>query len=320
VPPPGAPKPASLTPPRGKSTTVRAWVNGRPIFDDEVMQSIPGGAWRSLAGMPESQRVERLAEVFNDTLEQIIEQEVVYQEAIRKLEKVNPITLDKLRKEAEEDFDKQLVKIRKQGVTEDELKELRRSMRKQMERSYISMAYMRSRIFPSVQRIGYEEIKEYYDTHQSEFTKAETVKWQNVFIAVGPNRPTLAAARRYAEDLIATCRTGDDFARLAAHDDGDAKFRGGEGFGSRRGEIRPVEIEQHLFRLKNGQIGPLVELSTGVHIFRLVERDPGGLLPLNEAVQNQIKNKLRGQIADREYRRVVRELRSRAVIEVERDS
>ncbi len=317
-PPLGDTKPVSLVAPKQKSMSVRAWVNGRPIFDDEVMQAIPQGAFRVMASMPEAQRTEKLADIYNQTLDQIIEQEVVYQEAVGKLEKANPRTLEKLKQLAEQDFEKQLNKIRTQ-IPEQELKELQRSMRKQMERSFISMEYMRSRIFPAIQRIGYQEIKDYYDTHLNEFTKVETVKWQNVFLAVGSKFPTATAARRYAEDMIAQCRTGDDFARLTQIDDGDAKFRNGEGLGSRRGEIRPVEIEDDLFRLREGEIGPVVELSTGVHIFRLVTRDPGGLQPLNEQVQNQIKNKIRSQMADREYKRVIRELRSRAVVDVERD-
>jgi peptidyl-prolyl cis-trans isomerase C/foldase protein PrsA len=183
------------------------------------------------------------------------------------------------------------------------------------------MEYMRSRIFPLInQGIGFQEIKDYYDTHPSEFVKVESLKWQDVFIAVGPKHPTLAHARRFADDLIATCRTGDDFVKLVQFDDGDSKFRGGEGQGTRRGEIRPAELEPYLFKLRNGQIGPVVELSTGVHIFRLVERDPGGPVPLNEAVQNQIRTRLRSQLADREYKRIIRELKTRAVIDLERDA
>jgi hypothetical protein len=317
--PPGGTQPVKLAPPPDKTITVRAWVNGKPIFDEEVMQSIPGSAWQALARMPDSQRIERLTDIYNKTLDHIIDQEVAYQEAIQKLQKANPVTLDKLRNLAAQEFEKQLDKVAKQ-ITPEELKELEKSLRRQMERNYISMEYMRSRIFPAIQRIGYDEIKDYYDTHANEFTKIETVKWQNVFIAVKPPRvPTVAAARQIAEQLIAACRTPADFARLLPYDDGDAKFRDGEGMGNRRGEIKPAEIEEHLFKLQPGQIGPVVPMTTGVHIFRLVSRDTGGLQPLNEEVQNQIRNKLRSQIADREYKRIVRELRSRAVVEVERD-
>src|SRR5207248_11014153 len=131
-------------------------------------------------------------------------------------------------------------------------------------------------IFELLKKIGFEEIKDYYDSHPGEFQKIEAVKWQDVFIAVGPQHPTLADARRFAEELIAQCRTGADFSRLSQFDDGDSKFRDGEGLGARRGEIKPPELEDALFKLRDGQIGPIVALSTGVHIIRVVKRDPGG--------------------------------------------
>jgi parvulin-like peptidyl-prolyl isomerase len=316
-------KQISMIAPRTNNLSVRAWVNGRPILDDEIMQTIPPGAYRALAAMSASQRSEKLAELFNQTLDQIIEQEVVYQEAVHKLEKGNPVALQKLKKMAEEDFQKQLDKIRHSKdtkVTPEQIKEFERQMRRPTERSFVSMEYMRSRIFPILNfQINFQEIKDYYDAHPSEFQKIESVKWQDVFIAVGPQHPTLADARRFGEELIAQCRTGVDFIRLSQFDDGDAKTRGGEGFGSERGKIKPAELEPYLFKLRDGQIGPIVSLSTGVHLFRLVKREPGGPMPLDETVQNQIRSKLRNQLADREYRRIIRELRTRAVIEVVRD-
>jgi len=102
---------------------------------------------------------------------------------------------------------------------------------------------------------------------------------QDVFIAVGPKYPTPADAKRFAEDLIARCRTAEDFAKVLAYDDGDSKFRGGEGLGQRRGEIRPPELEPMLFQMREGQIGPVFELPTGVHVFRVMKREYAGQMP-----------------------------------------
>src|SRR5687767_8566448 len=130
----GAPAPTAsgtrqtnLVVPRGNRINVRAWVNGKPIFDEEVMQNISPVVFKKLASLSEAQRSEVIADIFNQTLDQIIEQEVVYQEAIRKLEKLNPRTLDKLRTMAEQDFDKQVQKIQREGkASEAELKEFQR--------------------------------------------------------------------------------------------------------------------------------------------------------------------------------------------------
>src|SRR5262249_6402002 len=152
-----------------------------------------------------------------------------------------------------------------------------------------------------------------YRTHLNEFQKVDAVEWQDIFIAVSPKLPTAGDAKRFAEQLIAQCRTVEDFNSLSQFDDGDSKFRKGMGMGTRKGEIKPPEGEDILFRLEEGQVGRVVELSTGVHIIRVVKREFAGQIPLNEAVQNQIRNKLRSQLVEREYRRIVRELKDRSV-------
>src|SRR5439155_4944074 len=107
---------------------VRAWVNGKPIFDDEVMQVV-GPVLRSVQSLPEPQRSEKLAEAYNNALEQIIDQEVMYQNAVKRLEKNNPKALDKLKEITEQEFDKQLHKMRQNGVTEAEIKEVEHTAR-----------------------------------------------------------------------------------------------------------------------------------------------------------------------------------------------
>jgi hypothetical protein len=177
-----------------------------------------------------------------------------------------------------------------------------------------------------------EEVKEYYETHQSEFRTEDKVQWQDAFIAVGPKHPTPADVRRYAEGLIAQCMTVDDFGKVLELDVGDSKFRNHDGFGQRLytfnpktekyefpGEIRPPELAPHLAQLREGQIGPVVEFTTGVHVFRVLKREHAGQQPLNDQVQKQIRRKLENEIAEREVRQLVRDLRSRSVIRIVRE-
>lgn len=319
-PPAGAALPPSL--PGNFKISVRAWVNGKPLFDDEVFQGLTQEQARALNSLPDSQRNEELAKFMAKQLDALIDQEVMYQDAVAKLEKMNPKALDKLKDHAHKEYEKQIKRIRESNkVAEDQIRDLTRLLQRKSEREFIAMEYMRSRIYPKiVHLIGPREVEEYYRTHMNEFQKIERVKWQDIFLAVGPKFPTVAHARRHAEELIARCRTVEDFERLIPLDEGDSKLRGGEGFGSRRGEIKPPECEEHLFKLRDGEIGPVVELTTGVHIIRLIKKEEGGQIPLNEAVQLQIRNKLRNEVADRELKRLLRELRSRAVIEIEQDS
>lgn len=293
---------------------IRAWVNGQPIFHDELLQVVAQDL-RDVAKMPEPQRSEKVAEVINKALEYLVDQEVMYQDAIKRLEKANKSALDKLKQLVEEDYQKQVKKMREGGVPEEYISGAAHVARRMLERNLIAQEYARNRITGDINhQITLDRIQTYYQEHLSEFEAADKVQWQDVFIAVGPKCPTPADARRFAEDLIARCRTPEDFAKLLQYDDGDSKLRGGAGHGERRGEIRPTELEPMLLQLKEGQIGPVFELPTGVHIFRVVKREYAGQVPLNAQAQKAIRRKLEYQLMEREIRQLTRELRERSVI------
>jgi len=182
--------------------------------------------------------LEQVTQAYNQTLTSIIELEIAYQDAVKKLEKGNPKALEKLKDMVGQEYDKQARSIRK-SVPDDKFQEIAPTFRRQIERQLIGMEYIRSRIFGQVNSVGYLEIKDYYDTHRNEFQKVESVKWQHVFIATNAQRPTVADARRLGQSLLERLPPAGDLATLAQYDDGDSKTRGGAGFGSRKGEIQP---------------------------------------------------------------------------------
>jgi len=76
-------------------------------------------AVHDLMKMPEPQRSEKIAEAFSTALEHLVDQEVMYQDAIKKLEKGNKSALDKLKELVEQDYEKQVKKMREGGVPEE---------------------------------------------------------------------------------------------------------------------------------------------------------------------------------------------------------
>jgi peptidyl-prolyl cis-trans isomerase SurA len=318
APPAGATLQTSLSvKPAPAPVTPRAWVNGKPIFEDEVLYII-GPELRNYQAMAEPRRSEMLQTRMAEALDQLIDQEVLYQDGIAKLEKANPRALDKLKEFVMQQVDQQVAKMQVAGVPPDQLKEIEPIHRRCQQRSMVSMEYARSRIRGIVESVvGLEMIKEYYDDHKNEFQTVDKVKWQDVFIEVGPKHPTLAEARQFGEQLLSSCRTSEDFNRLIPYDDGDSVKRGGDGLGQRRGEIQPAILEEALFRLREGQIAGPIDMPSGVHLIRVVKRDYAGQVPLNDETQKTIRKKLENQLADREYRSLVRELKARAVIRKE---
>ncbi len=300
---------------------VRAWVNGRPIFDDEVRQQLARqdpAEMRRVQNLPEAQHTQEMAKLMNTVIDHLVDQELMYQDAIKKLEKVNPRALDRMKEEVEKDLDKWVQALRQANVPDADIRQVEPTRRRMLERDMISAIYARSRIMPTVQSlITLTQIREYYETNLNEFKAVDKVVWQDIFIPTGANLPTVEDAKRFAEDLINKCRTPDDFTRLMVYD--DRKVQNCEGIGNRRGEIKPAEVEEALFKLREGEFGPVIAISTGVHLIRVTKREYEGQLPMNDAVQKDIRRKLESQLMEREYRRIARDLRQRAVWWIERD-
>jgi peptidyl-prolyl cis-trans isomerase SurA len=274
--------------------------------------------------LPEPERTQRRSEVWNAALNQLVEREVVLQDAFARLERAGgKKNLAKLTEEATEQFDKTVLRTWMKAAnlkTEDEFRDFLKSqgmslemLRRQWERNFMAMEYLRSRIHVYTEEIGPRQLLEYYDKHPDEFRRPDSVQWQDVFI-LSDKFPSAGEAHRFAEQLAERARAGEDFAKLAEHyDNGDSAFRHGEGIGSKRGEIRPPEVENILFQLKDGETA-VVALEKGFHVVRLVKREREGLVEFDEKVQKQIKDKLVNQIAQLEMKRVVNKLKHDAVI------
>jgi peptidyl-prolyl cis-trans isomerase SurA len=299
---------------------VAAWVNGKPIFSEEVSQAIQP----SLHGMTQREAQRRIPELFDKALESIIDQELLYQDAVNKLEKFNPKGYKKLCEIQKQEFQKKLTEILiKNHISEEQFVEgLRRAgmtleQRENIERrNFFADEYLRSRVIPLMQRgTSHWLLKEYYDNHASEFQQLDSVEWQDIFIAHPTRRnPTREHAYRFAAEIANRLRNGDDLARLVEFDDGDSKSRGGQGLGHHPNDVEPPQLARFLFGMREGEVGPIVEIETGFHIIRVSRREFAGPIPFNEQTQKLIARKLRNDIVERERRRVIHELRSRAVI------
>lgn len=303
---------------------IRATVNGVPILDEEVREAVYPYLLAS-QGLPEPERSQKRAEVFKQELQQIIEREVILQDMFARL-KDRTMILDKLHEAADKEFDKKIRELRKRMKfnSEEEFKAYMRAqglstegVRRQVERTFMAMEYMRNLIIPSLDRaVTLEQITEYYRKHPEEFQVQDSVTWQDIFIDVS-KFPSRDAAHQLADTVIFKARQGANFLQLVAQfDNGDSSYRNGEGYGHRRGEIKPPEAEPYLFKMSDGEIGPLVEQSNGFHVIRLVKREVAGVKPFDEKIQKAIKNKLEGEVWEREYKRVLADLKRKASIQI----
>ena len=171
-------------------------------------------------------------------------------------------------------------------------------------------------IHPRVLGITPQDVRDYFDQHPDEFRTEDRVQWQDIFVDSG-KYGSREAALRAAQNLVAQARAGADFAELAKqYDNGDSNLRNGAGLGEKRGEVRPPALEAVVFALRQGDVADPVEIGTGFHVVRVARRTYVGIKPFDDELQRQIRNRLQNVIAEREYKRLVDDLKRRAVVQI----
>lgn len=301
---------------------VRATVNGRPILEDELREAC-WFALREASMMPQPQQGIRQKEILNAKLSELIDREVLYGEAEDRLGKRQEVW-GKLKDYGEKEFDKQVKAMEKRSGAKDE-EELKKglaqqgmtlfNLKRQIVRGFVANEFARSKIFPIIEGLGHPELRRYYDEHPGEFQNEDRVRWQDIFIDAAAF-PTPDEARRLSEKVAEQARESATMAQLSEqYNMGESKYRKGEGLGQKRGEIKPPELEGYLFQMKERQV-MIVEFQTGYHIIRLEGRDFAGPQPFDKQTQIEIKRKLSNLIADREYKRLLKELRTKATIQI----
>jgi parvulin-like peptidyl-prolyl isomerase len=316
-------RPGELAP--RPAAQVAVLVNGEAILEAEVQASAVQQAG-ALAGLPEAERQAKEKEIRKDAINSLIEREVVVQDAKNKLGDRSDKIMRKLQEAADKEFRKTWMKpiMESNGwKTEEQLVEALenagtsfKAVKYGWERRFMAQEYLRNRVFPLLDRVGHLQIEDYYRKHPDEFASKDSMTWQDIYIDA-TRHPSREEARRFADSVVQRIRKGEDFAKLAeTYDNGDAHLRdNSEGEGHKRGEIRPAEAEETLFKLREKEVGQLVETSTGFHILRVLERTYAGQKPFDEKVQKQIRDKLRADIASKEMKRIVNDLKAMAIIE-----
>jgi peptidyl-prolyl cis-trans isomerase SurA len=304
---------------------VRAQVNGVAILDSEVKEACYPQLLATQS-LPEPERSARRAEIFRQQLDQIVDREVILQDLFQRLAKQKRV-LENLDQAADKEFDKRLKTIKEHNKnlqTDEDMKKAFTSMgltmegfRRQVKRDFMAREYMRNLVFPNVETgLGLPQIREYYLQHPEEFKQDDRVEWQDIFIDQSKytNRDE---ARRTAQYVVKLASTGQDFLKLATqYDKENSGFGKAEGLGQKRGEIRPTECEPYLFQMKPGDVGPVIELPTGFHVFRLVKREFAGQTPFNDQIQDEIRKKLQMQVAEREWKYVLDDLKKKARVKI----
>lgn len=217
----------------------------------------------------------QFTELKKKILEELIQIKILSNEAQLKKIEVSDTELEaELIKYKSRYSEKEFIKVLEQRNTDyQSWKELKR-------RNLLISKWAETFLLPQIQ-ISSDQIKNYYDSHLSEFTQSAAVKVRQI---LSDNEAT-------ANQLRARILKGENFAKLAKeHSLSPERDNGGELPWMIKGNF-PKEFEI-CFDLKEGQVSEVVSSLYGFHLFKLLAKRPEETLKL-EKVKDQIENWLK---------------------------
>jgi len=156
------------------------------------------------------------------------------------------------------------------------------------------------------------EAIEYYNKHAAEFSEPEELNILNIMIKPGENAKRSATL---IQDIMKRLNEGCDFGGLAKiYSEGPGAEDGGSMGYAKRGDLMP-QIEEPIFKLKDGEISGIIQTSGGYHIFKVVDRKPAKARTLNEA-RDEVEGTIFRQKVNERIKEWIATLRKNAYIEI----
>jgi peptidyl-prolyl cis-trans isomerase C len=252
----------------------------------------------------------QLPQVEKNTLESVINRELLFQESRKQEIQIPPETVAdrmsdlKKRFPSEAEYQKALQEI---NLTESELEA-------RIEKGLAIEKLIDIEIVEKIV-ISEDEKKSFYDGNPQFFRQPEQIKASHILIKVDSEADDSQKqeAKKKIEMVQRKLESGIDFAELAKeYSEGPSNVSGGDLGYFGRGQMVPA-FEDAAFALKPGEISDVVETQFGYHLITVTEKKPERTIGYDE-VKEKITQHLQQQRTDQEVQSYIDKLRSTADI------
>ncbi|WP_205743255.1 peptidylprolyl isomerase [Geobacter sp. FeAm09] len=254
-----------------------------------------------------------MARVKQETLDNMITRELLFQESRRRNIAIDAATIDREYQQYKANFAGES----QYGETLARLKLSEAQVREQIAQGIAIRTLIDEAIGKKV-TVTPEEAKGYYERNAASFAQPARVHLSHVLIALAKDaapEQKKGAAEKIAEVQKRVAR-GDDFAALAAQFSDDAKnrTRGGD-IGWFTQEQMPAEMHAKVKNLKVGEVSAVVEDRFGLHLIKVME-SRAAFTPTFDELKERIAATLKQEKTEKELLPFVKQLRDRAKVEI----
>ncbi len=237
---------------------------------------------------------------YNKALEEMINRELQYQDAVAKgikpdKEKVDA-RMQKIREKSKSQEEYKAA-LDKEGVTEEK-------MRTQLEKALLIEA-VTAKTVTEPSQVNEADLKSFYEKNSDRFKQPEGVKLRLIS----------TKDEKKAQDLLAGIKAGEDFGTLAYTMSEDSyRVKSGDIGYMHKGRMLP-EIEEAAFKLRQGEVSDIIKAGDFFYIIRLEDKKPERQMSFDE-----VKGKLEKELEQERNRELkekwIADLRARAKIDV----
>ena len=297
---------ATASPGHGAAATV----NGVEIPEGNVQSAIDG--YLREQGGDASRQPQNLQQARLRVLDVLIGQELLWQAAQRDELVADDAAVDAAYAQTRAQFDSDAefeTRLQEEGFSPA-------SYRENIRHRLSAQQWVDTRVLANV-AVDEQQVAAFYEANQAAFALPEQLRARHILrqLRADSSDAERDAARQLLEDIRQRVEAGEDFAALAREhsEDGSAERGGDLGFFGPGMMVKP--FEQAAFALSPGEMSGIVETRFGLHLIQLVERQPGGFVPLADAA-GQIRSYLFNERYQQALGAAVEELRRAADIEI----
>ncbi|MFO7937948.1 MAG: peptidyl-prolyl cis-trans isomerase [Kiritimatiellia bacterium] len=288
---------------------VAAYVNSDMITISEVMMEVRRSPWAS--DVSASQREKRLREMYNATLNALIDRNLILDAARKsKLELQSWAVDNRVREIVANNFGgdrtelHQLLADRK--ITFEEWKQ---NLEEDLTISAMRYQKVDSHVNPTP-----KEIRAEYEANKGRYQTQKAVAVS--MIILDPPQDDEKSVKERAKEIEEKLAEGVSFAELARVYSNDAKASQGGAWGKVNPEdVFRKEIVNALDSLKPGETSPVIILDDYGYIVRKDEQQDGRALTFEEAAP-YVENRLRMKQSEKLYRKWMKRLREEAYVKI----